>query len=146
MCTSNWITAVLHCVPVFLCSCVPSKAVYSLFLNALLECFLYALLECFLYALLECFDHSSSLFGSRVPGGFVLTGSWWEVRRDANSHNLSPRADRLVARKFIQRVLSLHLPYFEVSPLDSGLSNVTMSPVFPTENIGSERESERERV
>lgn len=32
-----------------------------------------------------------------------------------NSHNLSLGADRLVARKFIQRVLSLHLPYFEVA-------------------------------
>lgn len=44
-----------------------------------------------------------------------LTGSWWGVRRDASSHNLSPGADRLVARKCIQRVLSLHLPYFEVA-------------------------------
>lgn len=46
---------------------------------------------------------------------FFLTGSWWGVRRDASSHNLSPGADRLVARKCIQRVLSLHLPYFEVA-------------------------------
>lgn len=50
-----------------------------------------------------------------VRAGLVLTGSWWGVRRDANSHNLSLGADRLVARKFIQRVLSLHLPYFEVA-------------------------------
>lgn len=44
-----------------------------------------------------------------------LTGSWRGVRRDASSHNLSLGADRLVARKCIQRVLSLHLPYFEVA-------------------------------
>ena len=50
-----------------------------------------------------------------VRAGLVVTGSWWGVRRDANSHNLSPGADRLVARKFIQRMLSLHLPYFEVA-------------------------------
>lgn len=35
--------------------------------------------------------------------------------RDANSHNLSLEADQLVTSKFIQRVLSLHLPYFEVA-------------------------------
>ncbi len=56
-----------------------------------------------------------SLCGCLVRAGLVLTGSWWGVRRDANSHNLSLGADRLVARKFIQRVLSLHLPYFEVA-------------------------------
>lgn len=50
-----------------------------------------------------------------VRAGLVLTGSWWGVRRDANSHNLSLGADRLVARKFIPRVASLHLPYFEVA-------------------------------
>lgn len=53
--------------------------------------------------------------GCLVRAGLVLTGSWWGVRRDASSHNLSLGADRLVARKFIQRVLSLHLPYFEVA-------------------------------
>ena len=63
MCTS--IGLQLFCVP-----SVPSKAVYSFFLNALLECFL--------NALLECFDHSGSLLGSCVPGGLALTGSWWE--------------------------------------------------------------------
>ena len=56
-----------------------------------------------------------SLYDCLVRAGSVLTGSWWGVRRDANSHNLSLGADRLVARKFIQRVLSLHLPYFEVA-------------------------------
>lgn len=55
------------------------------------------------------------LYDCLVRGGLVLTGSWWGVRRDANSHNLSLGADWLVARKFIQRVLSLHLPYFEVA-------------------------------
>lgn len=53
--------------------------------------------------------------GCLVRAGLVLTGSWWGVRREANSHNLSLGADRLVARKFIQWVLSLHLPYFEVA-------------------------------
>lgn len=37
--------------------------------------------------------------------------------RDANSHNLSLEADQLVASKFIPRVLSLHLPDFEVALL-----------------------------
>lgn len=36
--------------------------------------------------------------------------------RDASSHNLSLEADQLVTRKFIHRVLSLHLPRFEVAP------------------------------
>lgn len=36
--------------------------------------------------------------------------------RDANSHNLSLEADQLVTSKFIHRVLSLHLPRFEVAP------------------------------
>lgn len=36
--------------------------------------------------------------------------------RDANSRNLSLEADQLVTSKFIHRVLSLHLPRFEVAP------------------------------
>lgn len=36
---------------------------------------------------------------------------------DASSHNLSLEADQLVTSKFIQRVLSLHLPFFEVALL-----------------------------
>lgn len=60
------------------------------------------------------FPMSPSLLSTFEQDRF-LTGSWWGVRRVASSHNLSPGADRLVTRKCIQWVLSLHLPYFEVA-------------------------------
>lgn len=70
--------------------------------------------ECFICSMLTCVSFPSAW--DRVTGaGLVLTGSWWGVMRDANSHNLSLEADQLVTSKFIQRVLSLHLPYFEVA-------------------------------
>lgn len=64
--------------------------------------------------LLTCISVPSACDGV-IGAGLVLTGSWWGVMRDANSHNLSLEADQLVTSKFIQRVLSLHLPYFEVA-------------------------------
>lgn len=42
--------------------------------------------------------------------------------RDAHSRNLSLEADQLVTGKFIQGVLSLRLPHFEVAPFHLGLS------------------------
>lgn len=42
--------------------------------------------------------------------------------RDAPSHNLSLEADQLVTSKFIQGVLSLRLPHFEVAPFHLGFS------------------------
>lgn len=42
--------------------------------------------------------------------------------RDAHSHNLSLEADQLVTSKFIQGVLSLPLPHFEVAPFHLGFS------------------------
>lgn len=42
--------------------------------------------------------------------------------RDARSHNLSLEADQLVTSKFIQGVLSLRLPRFEVAPFHLGFS------------------------
>lgn len=71
--------------------------------------------EYFIHFILTCVSFPSAC-DCVIGAGLVLTGSWWGVMRAANSHNLSLEADQLVTSKFIQRVLSLHLPYFEVAP------------------------------
>lgn len=70
--------------------------------------------ECFLCFMLTCVSFPSACDCS-TGAGLVLTGSWWGVMRDANSHNLSLEADQLVTSKCIQRVLSLQLPCFEAA-------------------------------